>query len=80
MGLLQNGKWVDQWYETKAAKGRFVRKEFSFRNWITPDAAPGPSSDGGAQYTVSGSESECGMVLRCRPGNPWRLRRRLGRC
>ena len=47
MGLLQNGKWVDQWYETKAAKGRFVRKESSFRNWITPDGAPGPSGDGG---------------------------------
>ena len=47
MGLLQNGKWVYQWYETKAAKGRFVRKESSFRNWITPDGAPGPSGDGG---------------------------------
>jgi len=47
MGLLQNGKWVDQWYETKAVKGRFVRKESSFRNWITPDGAPGPSGDGG---------------------------------
>ena len=47
MGLLQEGKWVDQWYDTKKAKGRFVRKEASFRNWITSDGLPGPSGKGG---------------------------------
>ncbi|HJO74373.1 MAG TPA: glutathione S-transferase family protein [Rhodospirillales bacterium] len=47
MGLLQNGKWVDHWYDTKANKGRFVRKDARFRNWITPDGAPGPSGAGG---------------------------------
>ena len=47
MGLLQDGKWVDQWYDTKATGGKFVRKASSFRNWITPDGAAGPSGEGG---------------------------------
>jgi putative glutathione S-transferase len=43
MGLLQHGKWVKRWYETDSTGGRFVRKDASFRNWITPDGAAGPS-------------------------------------
>ena len=43
MGLLQDGKWIDQWYDTKKNDGRFVRKESQFRNWITADGAAGPS-------------------------------------
>ncbi len=46
MGLLQEGKWVDRWYETKETSGRFVRKSTSFRNWITSDGSPGPSGTG----------------------------------
>ncbi|MCP5089188.1 MAG: glutathione S-transferase family protein [Rhodobacteraceae bacterium] len=49
MGLLQDGKWVDQWYDTKATGGRFVRKAPQFRNWITADGSPGPSGAGGFQ-------------------------------
>ena len=30
-----------------ASDGRFHRAETSFRNWITPDGAPGPSGEGG---------------------------------
>ena len=47
MGLLQDGKWVDQWYDTKKNNGRFVRKAPQFRNWITADGSPGPSGEGG---------------------------------
>lgn len=47
MGLLQNGKWVDQWYDTKATDGRFVRKAPAFRNWITADGSAGPTGEGG---------------------------------
>ncbi len=47
MGLLQEGKWVDQWYDTKSTGGRFQRKESQFRNWITPDGSPGPTGLGG---------------------------------
>ena len=47
MGLLQNGNWVESWYDTKKTKGVFVRKPSSFRNWITTDGSPGPTGIGG---------------------------------
>lgn len=47
MGLLVDGQWHDQWYDTKASQGRFVRTESQFRHWITPDGAPGPTGEGG---------------------------------
>jgi glutathionyl-hydroquinone reductase len=47
MGLLIDGNWHDQWYDTKSSKGAFVRKAAQFRNWVTPDGAPGPSGKGG---------------------------------
>jgi putative glutathione S-transferase len=47
MGLLQNGQWVDQWYDTESSGGRFVRKLPQFRSWITADGAAGPTGEGG---------------------------------
>ncbi|WP_166416795.1 glutathione S-transferase family protein [Cochlodiniinecator piscidefendens] len=47
MGMLQDGKWVDQWIDTSATKGRFVRKETDFRNWITKDGEAGPTGNAG---------------------------------
>lgn len=47
MGLLVDGVWRDQWYDTKSTGGRFERKDSAFRNWVTPDGAPGPSGEGG---------------------------------
>ena len=47
MGLLIDGVWHDQWYDTKKHGGRFVRSESQFRNWVTPDGSPGPSGEGG---------------------------------
>lgn len=47
MGLLVEGQWKDQWYDTKSTGGRFVRKDAGFRNWITEDGSPGPSGVGG---------------------------------
>jgi putative glutathione S-transferase len=47
MGMLVDGKWHDVWYDTKASKGRFVRSESQFRNWLTRDGAAGPSGRGG---------------------------------
>jgi putative glutathione S-transferase len=47
MGLLVDGVWRDQWYDTKASDGRFERDASKFRNWVTPDGAPGPSGRGG---------------------------------
>ncbi len=47
MGFLEDGKWIDRWYDTKADKGRFERQGARFRNWITRDGAAGPSGIGG---------------------------------
>lgn len=43
MGLLINGKWHDQWYDTDSTGGNFVRTDSQFRHWITPDGSAGPS-------------------------------------
>jgi len=37
MGLLIDGQWVDQWYDTDATKGKFVRQDSVFRHWIHAD-------------------------------------------
>lgn len=47
MGMLVDGKWHDVWYDTDATKGRFVRSESQFRNWVTRDGSPGPTGRGG---------------------------------
>jgi glutathionyl-hydroquinone reductase len=47
MGVLIDGVWHDQEYDTRNTGGRFVRKDAAFRNWVTPDGAPGPTGKGG---------------------------------
>lgn len=47
MGLLVDGEWRDQWYDTASTGGRFQRTVTAWRNWITPDGAAGPSGSGG---------------------------------
>lgn len=47
MGLLVDGKWQDEWYDTKSSGGKFERSAAKFRNWITPDGSAGPSGAGG---------------------------------
>ena len=40
MGLLVDGVWQDQWYDTRKSGGRFERPQSRFRNWVTADGAP----------------------------------------
>lgn len=47
MGLLIDGNWHDEWYDTKKSGGRFERSASQFRNWVTRDGSPGPSGSGG---------------------------------
>ena len=47
MGLLVGGVWHDQWYDTKASGGAFVRSTAKFRNWITADGSAGLTGEGG---------------------------------
>ena len=47
--MLVDGKWSDAWRPVQStdAKGGFVRQISSFRNWVTPDGAAGPTGGGG---------------------------------
>ena len=47
MGILVDGKWTQQELLRNDTDGRFVRKASVFRNWVTPDGAPGPSGEAG---------------------------------
>jgi glutathionyl-hydroquinone reductase len=47
--MLVDGKWSEAWRPVQStdAKGGFVRQISSFRNWVTPDVAAGPTGAGG---------------------------------
>lgn len=47
MGLLVEGQWQDQWYDTKSSGGRFKREDAGFRNWVTVEGSAGPSGMSG---------------------------------
>ncbi|MBB5322180.1 glutathione S-transferase family protein [Marinobacter oulmenensis] len=53
MGLLVDGQWVDQWYDTDKTDGKFEREAARFRNWVTADGSAGPSG-------VDGFKAETG--------------------
>jgi glutathionyl-hydroquinone reductase len=68
MGLLIDGRWYDQWYDTSASGGRFVRPDSVFRNWVTTDGTPGPT---GAAATDPGP----GVIISM---SPWPAPGRIG--
>lgn len=39
MGLLVDGQWRDQWYDTEKTDGKFVRPETSFRQFVATDGS-----------------------------------------
>ena len=59
MGLLVNGKWVDQWYDTGNSKGKFVRQDSRFRDQI--------SSNEQSQFTPEAGRYHLYVSLAC----PW---------
>ena len=65
MGLLIDGRWHDQWYDTSASGGRFVRPDSVFRNWVTHDGTPGPTGGGG--YRAEAGRYHLYVSLAC----PW---------
>ncbi len=52
MGLLVDGVWHDQWYETSKSGGAFVREGARFRNWITVDGQAGHGGKAGFKAEV----------------------------
>jgi len=59
MGLLVDGVWQDQWYDTKKSNGKFVRQDSAFRNTI--------SSEEGAKFTPESGRYHLFVSLAC----PW---------
>ena len=47
MGLLVQGQWRDQWYDTESSQGEFNREAAQLRNWVTADGEAGPSGEAG---------------------------------
>ena len=47
MGLLIDGVWHDQWYDTESTGGEFVRESAQLRDWVSADGAPGPDGQPG---------------------------------
>ncbi len=47
MGLLIDGVWRDQGYDTEKHQGKFERESAKFRNWVTVDGSAGPTGVSG---------------------------------
>ena len=50
MGLLVEGEWKDQWYDTKSTGGKFVRKDAQFREKVTADGSSGFKAESGRYH------------------------------
>ncbi|WP_417784142.1 glutathione S-transferase family protein [Terasakiella pusilla] len=59
MGLLVDGTWQDQWYDTKSTGGKFKRQESQFRNWV--------KADGSTDFTPESGRYRLYVSLAC----PW---------
>lgn len=47
MGMLVDGQWSTEWYDTTKTEGRFKRQPAKFRNFVTADGSAGPTGQGG---------------------------------
>ena len=65
MGLLVNGSWSDEWYDTSKSGGAFQRSESRWRNWVTPGGRPGPTGRGG--FAAAAGRYHLYVSLAC----PW---------
>lgn len=65
MGLLIDGEWHDQWYDTDAHGGEFKREPSTFRHWLTADGSQGP--DGREGYEAAPDRYRLYVSYAC----PW---------
>lgn len=65
MGLLVDGIWHDQWYDTDATGGDFKREAAKLRNWVTKDGSAGPT--GGEGFPAESGRYHLYASLAC----PW---------
>ncbi|WP_075178956.1 glutathione S-transferase family protein [Neptunomonas phycophila] len=73
MGLLVNGQWKDQWYDTDSTNGKFVRDDSRFRHWLTPNGEAGP--DGQQGFKAEAGRYHLYVSLAC----PWAHRTLIAR-
>lgn len=68
--MLIEGRWDGDWQRRARtdADGRFVREASTFRHWITPDGAPGPTGEGG--FAAAPGRYHLYVALNC----PWACR------
>lgn len=73
--MLVDGKWTEDWQPVQATdeKGGFVRQVSSFRNWVTPDGAAGPTGEGG--FRAEAGRYHLYVAFIC----PWASRTLIGR-
>ena len=73
--MLVDGKWTADWHpvQSKDDKGRFLRQTSSFRGWITPDGAAGPTGEGG--FEAEAGRYHLYVALIC----PWASRTLMAR-
>jgi putative glutathione S-transferase len=73
--MLVEGKWSANWQPVQASdeKGGFVRQMSSFRHWITPDGAAGPTGAGG--FKAEAGRYHLYVALIC----PWASRTLIAR-
>ena len=73
--MLVDGKWTDNWQpvQAKDEKGGFVRQISSFRSWVTPDGAAGPTGTGG--FVAEAGRYHLYVALIC----PWASRTLIAR-
>ena len=50
MGLLVDGQWHDEWYDTTSTGGRFVRSTSAFRDRVTADGSSGFKAEAGRYH------------------------------
>ena len=67
MGLLVDGEWKDEWYDTESTGGRFVRQGSQFRDRVTADGRSGFRAEAGRYHLY--------VSLAC----PWASRTIIGR-
>ncbi|MBX5163419.1 MULTISPECIES: glutathione S-transferase family protein [unclassified Rhizobium] len=73
--MLVKGKWTEDWQpvQAKDEKGGFVRQTSSFRNWVTPDGAAGPTGKSG--FKAGAGRYHLYVAYIC----PWASRTLIGR-
>lgn len=73
--MLVEGKWTEEWKPVQKTdeKGGFVRQVSSFRNWVTPDGAAGPT--GAAGFAAEAGRYHLYVALIC----PWASRTLIAR-